>query len=98
MYQDILSSHYCRSRVYERPCKRSQASFNAGLTSLDIKHDSLTVCTGSEDFTAQLVNLQTGRVLGSLAGRPSSKCIISFIIFWESPFLASACSDLSANA
>lgn len=35
---------------------------------MDIRQDSLTACTGSEDSTARLLNLQTGRVLGTLTG------------------------------
>lgn len=35
---------------------------------MDVRQDSQTACTGSEDATARLVNLQTGRVLGTLEG------------------------------
>jgi len=41
------------------------------LTVLDIRLDSMTVCSGSEDNTARLVNLQSGRILGCLTGRCS---------------------------
>ena len=51
----------------------------AGLTALDIRNDSQTVCTGSEDATARLVNLQTGRVLGALAGKLASPAHCLFL-------------------
>jgi WD40 repeat protein len=39
-----------------------------GLTTLDVHSDSATVLTGSEDGSACLTNIQSGRVLGRLAG------------------------------
>ena len=42
------------------------------MTSLDVHADATTVITGSEDFTAQICNIQTSRVVGSLTGAHSS--------------------------
>lgn len=41
----------------------------AGLTSLDISADSTVVITGSEDMTAKISNLHTGKVLGTFQGK-----------------------------
>lgn len=38
------------------------------LTALDVHSDATTVITGSEDFTAQICNIQSSRVVGSLTG------------------------------
>lgn len=40
----------------------------AGLTSLDVSADSTVVITGSEDMTATISNLHTGKVLGTFQG------------------------------
>lgn len=40
----------------------------AGLTALDVHADSSIVLTGAEDGSACLSNIQTGRLLGRLAG------------------------------
>lgn len=40
----------------------------AGLTSLDIGTDSTVAITGSEDMTARISNIHTGRVLGTFSG------------------------------
>lgn len=40
----------------------------AGLTSLDISADSTVAITGSEDMTARISNIHTGRVLGTFSG------------------------------
>ena len=44
---------------------------DAGLTSLDISADSTVAITGSEDMTAKISNIHTGKVLGTFVGRPS---------------------------
>ncbi|DBA96558.1 TPA: hypothetical protein ACH3X1_015429 [Trebouxia sp. C0004] len=43
----------------------------AGLTSLDISADSTVAITGSEDMTAKISNIHTGKVLGTFVGMPS---------------------------
>ena len=40
----------------------------AGLTSVDVSADSTVVITGSEDMTAKISNLHTGKVLGTFQG------------------------------
>jgi len=40
------------------------------LTSLDISADSTVAITGSEDMTAKISNIHTGKVLGTFVGRP----------------------------
>lgn len=42
---------------------------DAGLTSLDISADSTVAITGSEDMTAKISNIHTGKVLGTFVGR-----------------------------
>ena len=41
---------------------------SAGLTSLDVSADSTVIITGSEDMTARISNLHTGKVLGTFQG------------------------------
>ena len=48
----------------------------AGLTVLAMHPDSATICSGSEDMSAKLVNVQTGRILGSLNGTSSIACLL----------------------
>lgn len=40
----------------------------AGLTSLDISADSTVAITGSEDMTARISNIHTGKILGTFSG------------------------------
>lgn len=44
----------------------------AGLTSLDISADSTVAITGSEDMTAKISNVYTGKVLGTFVGHTDS--------------------------
>lgn len=46
----------------------------AGLTSLDVSADSTVVITGSEDMTATISNLHTGKVLGTFQGTQHALC------------------------
>lgn len=52
---------------------------SAGLTVLDIRSDSMTACSGSEDSTGRLVNLQSGRILGCLTGHTESVEAVAFL-------------------
>lgn len=46
----------------------------AGLTSVDISADSTVAITGSEDMTAKISNIHTGKVLGTFVGNSLHCC------------------------
>lgn len=46
----------------------------AGLTSVDISADSTVAITGSEDMTAKISNIHTGKVLGTFVGNSLHSC------------------------
>ena len=58
----------------------------AGLTSLDVSADSTVVITGSEDMTAKISNLHTGKVLGTFQGS-----LLSCTCYRWCPWLAVSC-------
>ncbi len=90
MYSVTLKpfGHFFGICIFSIGLKKSFFCCHAGLTSLDISADSTVAITGSEDATAKISNIHTGKVLGTFAGRPSQ--MTEFFVFKISMSVKSA--------